>query len=165
MNKTAVKYGVFTGFAVIAYLFAFYFYDKTLMRSAAVLWSTVVIYFIGMFMATVSIHRNRGTEEELSFRKMIATPFIVFLITNAYYIFFLFWIMNVYDLEFLELHQALSHQEHLELYEGKEGIAEIRKMKPEDYTPTFGGSFKRYIFGILGGFPLAFIIGMVVRRT
>ena len=165
MNKTAVKYGVFTGFAVIVYLFAFYLYDKALMRSAGVLWSTTVIYFIGMFFAAVSIHRNRETEEELSFRKMIATPFIVFLITNAYYLFFFYWIMNVYDLEFLELHQTLTHQEHLEYYKGEEGIGEIRKMKLEEYTPTLGASFKRYIFGIMGGFPLAFIIGMVVRRT
>jgi len=165
LNKTAIKYGIFTGFAVIVYLFAFYLYDKTLIRSSKVIWSTLFIYFIGMFSAAVSVHRNRGKEEELPFRQMIGVPFIVFLITNAYYVFFFFWIMNVYDPELLELHQTLSHQEQLEYYKGEEIISEIRKMKPEDYTPTFGGSLKRYIFGIIGGFPLALLIGIVVRRT
>ena len=85
MNRTAIKYGIFTGFAVIVYLFAFYLYDKAMMRSAGILWSSMLIYFIGMFMAAFSIHRNRGMEEELPLKQMIVTPFIVFLIANIYY--------------------------------------------------------------------------------
>lgn len=135
------------------------------MRSAVVLWSTMVIYFIGMFIAAVSIHRNRGMEEELSISQMVTTPFVVFLITNAYYIFFFYWIMNVFDPELLKLHQELTHQEMLDFYKNTEFISEVRKNELSDYTPTFGASVKQYIKSIIGGFILSFIIGIVVRRT
>lgn len=189
MNKTAVKYGIFTGFAVIVYLFAFYLYDKSLMRHVSVLWSTIVIYFIGMFWATLSLHRNRGSEvaatnekvldtpksfvernlasaqEELPFSKMIATPFIVFLITNAYFVFFFYWIMNVYDPELLKIHQELTHQEMLDFYKGSEEFAQVKKNQLSDYTPTFWASIKQYIWGTIGGFLLSLLIGVVIRRT
>jgi len=189
LNKTAVKYGIFTGFAVIVYLFGFYLYDKSLMRHVSVLWSTIVIYFIGMFWATLSLHRNRGKEvavtngkvsenpksfvernlatanEELPFSKMIATPFIVFLITNAYFIFFFYWIMNVYDPELLKIHQELTHQEMLDFYKGSETLAQVKKNQLSDYTPTFGASLKQYIFGAIGGFILSLLMGVVIRRT
>ncbi|MEM6967238.1 MAG: hypothetical protein AAF573_20920, partial [Bacteroidota bacterium] len=116
MNRTAVKYGIFTGFAVIVYLFVFYLYDKAAMRSAGVIWSSTIIYFVGMFMAAFSIHRHRGMEEELPVKQMIVTPFIVFLIANAYYALFFYWIMNVYDPDFLVLHQELTKEEMLEFY-------------------------------------------------
>ena len=164
MNKTAIKYGIFTGFGVILYLLAFYLYDKTMMRSAGVLWSTMIIYFIGMFLATMAVHRNRK-EEESPLAQMIATPFVVFLITNAYYALFFYWIMNVYDPELLRIHQELTHQEMLDFYKGMDIVAQVKKNKLEDYTPTLGATFFQYFKGAIGGFSLSFLIGLIIRRT
>ena len=164
LNKIAIKYGIFTGFGVILYLFGFYLYDKTMMRSAGVLWSTMFIYIIGMFMATFVVHRNRK-EEESPLPKMIATPFIVFLIANAYYALFFYWIMNVYDPELLKIHQELTHQEMLDFYKGTDMVVQVRKNKLEDYTPTLGATIFQYFKGAIGGFSLALLIGLVIRRT
>lgn len=180
MNKIAIKYGIFTGFGVILYMFAFYLYDKAAMRSPEVIWSTMFFYLAGMFWATLKVHRLEGTsdnsiggvlknanneEQESSLRSLVSTPFIVFLITNAYFAFFFLWIMNVYDAELLQIHQELTHQELLDHHQGTELISEVRKNVPEDYTPTFGASFKKYIFGTIGGFILSFLMAVVVRRT
>ena len=187
MNKTAVKYGIFTGFGVIIYLFIWYLFDKALMRSAVVLWSSMIIYFIGMFLAALAVHRSRGSQEEiekrvldsntgfnvhnrdlaeeLPFSRMVGVPFLVFLITNAYFVFFFYWIMNVYDAELLEIHQKLTHQEMLEFYADTEQISEVKKNKLEDYTPTFGGLVSQYFKGAIGGFILSLLIAAGVRRS
>lgn len=180
MNKIAIKYGIYTGFVVILYMFAFYIYDKPLMRNPAIIWSTMIFYLAGMFWATLKVHRLEGStsnsigsvldnvgnaEKESSLRSLVSTPFIVFLITNAYFWFFFLWIMNVYDAELLQIHQEMTHQEMLDYYQGTEKISEVRKNVLADYTPTFGASMKKYVIGIIGGFILSFLIALMVRRT
>ena len=180
MNKIAIKYGIFTGFGVILYMLAFYFYDKASMRSPEVIWSTMILYLVGMFWATLKVHRMEGSsnhsigsilenakneEKESSLRNLVSTPFIVFLITNAYFIFFFWWIMNVYDAELLQIHQELTHQEMLEFHKGSDKISEVRKNVLDDYTPTFGASVTKYVMGAIGGFILSFLMALVVRRT
>jgi len=130
-------------------MFAFYLYDKAMMRSPEVIWSTMIFYLAGMFWAT----------------SLVSTPFIVFLITNAYFIFFFLWIMNVYDAELLQIHQELTHQEMLDFHKGTDKISEVRKNVPDDYTPTVGASITKYVMGAIGGFILSFLMALVVRRT
>lgn len=161
-------------------MFAFYIYDKPLMRNPAIIWSTMIFYLAGMFWATLKVHRLEGStsnsigsvldnvgnaEKESSLRSLVSTPFIVFLITNAYFWFFFLWIMNVYDAELLQIHQEMTHQEMLDYYQGTEKISEVRKNVLADYTPTFGASMKKYVIGIIGGFILSFLIALMVRRT
>ena len=180
MNKIAIKYGIFTGFGVILYMLAFYFYDKGVMRSPEVIWSTMILYLAGMFWATLKVHRTEGTsnnsigsvlenakneERESSLRSLVATPFVVFLITNAYYALFFYWIMNVFDADLLQIHQELTHQEMLDYYKGTDKISEVRKNVLVDYTPTLGASFTKYVIGSIGGFILSFLMALVVRRT
>ena len=180
MNKIATKYGVFTGFGVILYMLTFYFYDKTIMRSPEVIWSTMFLYLVGMFWAALKVHRLEGSsnnsigsvlenvkneEKDSSLRSLVATPFIVFLITNAYYALFFYWVMNVFDAELLQVHQELTHQEMLDYYKGTDKISEVRKNVSTDYTPTLGASFTKYILGAIGGFILSFLMALIVRRT
>jgi len=183
-KRTAVKYGLLTGFAVILYLLVFYLIDKPLVRHLGVVWSRLFVYIIGMFWAAMIAHRARGgkkiksaetsgkfnihdrdDEEELPFRKMIGVPFLVFLIANAYYYVFIWWIMNVYDADLLQMHQELSHQEALEYFKGEEGIDKIKANKPEDYTPSIRGSIRYYFEGAIGGFILSLLIALGVRRA
>ena len=180
MNKIAIKYGVYTGFVVILYMFAFYFFDKALMRSPKVIWSTMILYLAGMFWATLKVHREEGSssnsigsildsteseEKESSLRSLVSTPFIVFLITNAYFWFFFLWIMNVYDAELLQIHQEMTHQEMLDFHKGTDKISEVRKNVLDDYTPTFAASITKYMMGAIGGFILSFLMALIVRRT
>jgi len=161
-------------------MFAFYLYDKAMMRSPEVIWSTMIFYLAGMFWATIKVHRTEGSsnnsigsilksaeneEKESSLRSLVSTPFIVFLITNAYFIFFFLWIMNVYDAELLQIHQELTHQEMLDFHKGTDKISEVRKNVPDDYTPTVGASITKYVMGAIGGFILSFLMALVVRRT
>ena len=150
------------------------------MRSPEVIWSTMILYLAGMFWATLKVHRTEGTsnnsigsvlenakneEKESSLRSLVATPFVVFLITNAYYALFFYWIMNVFDADLLQIHQELTHQEMLDYYKGTDKISEVRKNVLADYTPTFGASFTKYIVGAMGGFILSFLMALIVRRT
>lgn len=179
MNKIAIKYGIYTGFGVIFYMFLFYLYDKALMRTPGVIWSTMVLYLAGMFWATLKIHRLEGSsnhsigsvldnaenaEKESSLRSLVSTPFIVFLITNAYFWFFFLWIMNVYDAELLQIHQEMTHQEMLDFYQGTDKISEVRKNVLDDYTPTIGASITKYMMGAITGFILSFLMALIVRR-
>ena len=157
------------------------------MRSAGVLWSSLVVYLLGMFLAALSVHRNReGQAEieekildtapgkfnvhhrdnaaELPFQKMVGIPFIVFLIANLYFIFFFYWIMNVYDPELLQIHQEMTHQEMLDFHDGTEYLKEVRKNKLDDYTPTMGGLITQYFRGAIGGFIFSLLIAGIVRR-
>ncbi|MFK8007325.1 MAG: hypothetical protein AB8H03_13185 [Saprospiraceae bacterium] len=180
MNKIAIKYGIYTGFGVILFMLVFYFYDKTLMRSPEVIWSTMILYLAGMFWATMKVHRlegssnnsigsilenTKGEEKESSLRSLVSTPFIVFLITNAYYALFFYWIMNVFDVELLQIHQELTHQEMLDFHKGTDKISEVRKNVLDDYTPTLGATFTKYMIGAIGGFILSFLMALIVRRT
>jgi hypothetical protein len=180
LNKIAIKYGVYTGFGVILYMLLFYFYDKASMRSPEVIWTSTLLYSLGMFLATLKVHRSEGSannsigsvldntenaEKESSLRSLVSTPFIVFLITNAYFWFFFLWIMNVYDAELLQIHQEMTHQEMLDYFKGTEKISEVRKNVLVDYTPTFGASITKYVKGAIGGFGLSFLMALIVRRT
>lgn len=150
------------------------------MRSAIVLRSSSLIYFIGMLLAALAVHRSATTTgrgignvlqekeaatTEIPLPKMIATPFIVFLIANAYYALFFYWIMNVFDPELLQIHQELTHQEMLEYFKGTDQIANVRKNTPADYIPTLGGTISRYFLEAIGGFIVSALIGIGVRRT
>lgn len=151
-----------------------------MMRSPEVIWSTMILYLGGMFWATLKVHREEGSsnnsigsvlanakneEKESSLRSLVSTPFIVFLITNAYFILFFLWIMNVYDAELLQIHQEMTHQEMLEFHKGTDKISEVRKNVLADYTPTVGASFTKYMLGAVGGFILSFLMALIVRRT
>ena len=161
-------------------MLAFYFYDKTMMRNPSVIWSTMILYLAGMFWATFKVHQIEGSsnnsigsilnnsqnvEKESSLRSLVSTPFIVFLITNAYFWLFFLWIMNVYDAELLQIHQEMTHQEMLDFHKGTDKISEVRKNVLDDYTPTFGASITKYMMGAIGGFILSFLMALVVRRT
>jgi len=187
LNRTAIKYGIFTGFAVLIYLTAFYLYDKPMFRNMGVIWTRLVIYFIGMFMAALVVHRQRGgnkiqsvekggkfnvhhrdNAEELPFRKMIGVPFLVFLIANAYYWFFFYWMMNVYDAELLEMHQQLTYEGELAFAkerENEEYLKRLRESKLSDYSPTLLSCFYQYCLGAMGGFILSLLIALGVRRS
>ena len=73
--------------------------------------------------------------------------------------------MNVFDAELLQIHQELTHQEMLDFHKGTERISEVRKNILDDYTPTIGATFKKYMMGTMGGFILSLLMAMFVRRT
>ena len=61
--------------------------------------------------------------------------------------------------------QELTHQEMLEFYKNTEQISEVRKNTLDDYTPTMGGIISQYFKGLIGGFILSLLVGLVVKRT
>ena len=161
MKKLGITYGILTGLAVVGYLLIFYFVEKSSFRGLTATWSSLIIYIVGMFVAVSAARKAAAENGALA---MIQVGMIVWLIANAFYYIF-FYSMMMYDVELLQLHQQITHQDMLEFYkDSADHLKQIKQNQLTDYTPTIRGIIFQYAKGIIGGFVFSFLIAEIVKR-
>ncbi len=162
-DNHAVKFGVLAGLGTIIFLFLFYWIDKKLILSPEIIWSTMLLYLIGMYMAPVEERKENGGY--LDFKTALRSAFIVWIVANAIYHSFNYVLYNFLDTEMLTIQKQYMRDNMGQM----EGI-----LGEENYTAfmdnielmnyNFLTVLTAYLSALIGGFIIAAIIGRMVRR-
>ncbi len=162
-DNHAVKFGVLAGLGTIIFLFLFYWIDKKLILSPEIIWSTMLLYLIGMYMAPVEERKENGGY--LDFKTALRSAFIVWIVANAIYHSFNYVLYNFLDSEMLTIQKQYMRDNMGQM----EGI-----LGEENYTAfmdnielmnyNFLTVLTAYLSALIGGFIIAAIIGRMVRR-
>ena len=162
-NNHAIKFGAFAGFGTILFLFLFYWIEKELMLSPGIIWSTMLLYILGMYMAPLEVRKEK--EGYISFKSALKPAFLVFVIANSIYHLYNYALYNFLDSEMLSIQQKymlenmnvldnMLSEEQMEAFEdGVDGL-----------NYNFSTVITTYFSSLLGGFFLAAIIARTIRR-
>ncbi len=145
----SVLFGVYAGVATILLYVAFYAVNPELMINWG-LWlnlGSLLFYSIAMYLA---VWKAGETEFRLSLRE----AFTVFIIANALYSLFYYYLFKYFDPKLVDLqYEALRNSNFGD-----------GKIKPEDVVVTANSVFFNYSFSLIGGFLLSVIVVWVVNR-
>ncbi len=159
MNSHSVRFGLLAGIGTVLLLLTAYFVDKRLQLSPSVVWSTTILYVIGMTMAAIEERNDR--EGFLSFKESLKAAFIVWVIANAIYHVFNYVHFNYFDPEMISIQkeQFLEMNETASMFNEETAALVVAEMNYSLTSTIFG-----YISSLVGGFLLAAIIARFVRR-
>ena len=164
VQNIPLKYGIIAGVGVIVYLLVFYFIDPKLMLHGAVMWSTLIIYLICMYRATI-LERERM--ETFSFRQAIRPSFTVYVLATLLYYTFYYLLFNVIDPGMAEIQRDLMIDQSTRLAEsiGATDLEDqIQELTAEDMRVTLGNTILGVGWSLIGGFVLSLIFAGVLRR-
>lgn len=162
-DNYAVKFGLLAGLGTIIFLFLFYWIDKKLILSPEIIWSTMLLYLIGMYMAPVE--ERKINEGYLDFKTALRSAFIVWIVANAIYHSFNYILYNFLDSEMLNIQKQYvrDNMGNLEGLMGEENY-ELFMENIDQMNYNFSTVLMAYLTSLFGGFIIAAIIGRMVRR-
>ncbi|NUO03450.1 MAG: DUF4199 domain-containing protein [Saprospiraceae bacterium] len=143
----SVLYGTYAGLATIAYFFIFYSVSPETMLHWGVNLSSFIFYIAAMYLAV-------WKSGQADFRLALREAFTVFIVANALYSLFYYFMFKYFDPKLVDLQYEMMRSS---------GWTE-GKIKREDVTITPGGAFFNYSFSLIGGFILSVIVVWVVNR-
>ena len=162
-DNYAIKFGALAGLGTIIFLFLFYWIDKKLILSPEIIWSTMFLYLLGMYMAPVEERKENGGY--IDFKPALRAAFIVWIVANSMYHLFNYVLYNFLDTDMLGIQQQYMRDNigTMEGFVSQENydllVANIEQMNYDFLTV-----FMAYTSSLIGGFILAAIIGRLVRR-
>jgi hypothetical protein len=158
-RKISLKYGLIAGGSVVLYFLLFYFLDKESMLKMWVSGSSLFLYVI--FMAK-SVSDQRGLQEDIiSFREAISVAFLTFIIANAVYYVFYYFIMKS-DPELVEMLRQASIEFYQQFLADRNPV-EVEKSF-EGFEVDVSSVLLSFARGAIGGFILSIIIAGAMRR-
>jgi len=162
-DNHAVKFGVLAGLGTIIFLFLFYWIDKKLILSPEIIWSTMLLYLIGMYMAPIEERKENGGY--IDFKTALRSSFIVWLVANAIYHAFNYVLYNFLDSEMLDIQKQFvrDNADQLEGVVGDKNY-ELFLSNIDQMNYDFSTVLMAYLTTLIGGFIIAAIIGRMVRR-
>ncbi len=163
-DNFAVKFGMLAGLGTIIFLFLFYWIDKKLILSPEIIWSTMFLYLLGMYMAP--IEERKLNEGYLDFKTALRASFIVWIVANAIYHCFNYVLYNFLDPEMLNIQKQYvrDNAANLEGLMGEENY-ELFIANIDNMNYNFATVLMAYLTALIGGFILAAIIARLVRRN
>lgn len=160
----SVRYGLIAGVSTIAYLLLFYFISPRLMLNGFIIWSTLVIFLIFMYRATIQVRKNL---ESFPFSLALRPSFTVFVLATLIYNLFYYLMFNVFDPGLLEVQYELI-QENAGLFAGLSGRPEmedqIANLSLDDIRVTFKSVLFASARSVLGGFILSLMMAAFLRK-
>lgn len=162
-NNHAIKFGIFAGLGTVIFLFLFYWIEKKLMLSPSVIWSTIFLYLIGMYMAAAEVRRENGGYIE--YRPALKAAFIVWIVANAIYHTYSYLLFNFIDKDMLNVQQEYMRGE-MEKMDGmiSEDYLEVMNNNIEILSYDITQVIFAYFSSLIMGFLIAAIIARMVRR-
>ncbi len=162
-NNHAIKFGIFAGLGTVVFLFLFYWIEKTLMLSPSVIWSTIFLYLIGMYMAAVEVRKEN--EGYIDFRTALKAAFLVWAIANAIYHAYSYLLYNFLDKDMINVQKAYVSDQMKEM-DGliSEDYLEQINQNIEILSYDLSTVISTYASSLIMGFLIAAIIARMVRR-
>ena len=163
-DNFAIKFGMLAGLGTIIFLFLFYWIDKKLILSPEIIWSTMFLYLLGMYMAP--IEERKLNEGYLDFKTALRASFIVWIVANAIYHSFNYILYNFLDTEMLNIQKQYvrDNAANLEGLMGTENY-ELFLANIDNMNYNFATVLMAYLTALIGGFIIAAIIARIVRRN
>ena len=145
-----------------------YFIRKEWMLHPALYWGTLGVYLF--FMIRPARQQAQQSEQPLTWRQLIRTPFTVFLIANLIFWIFYFLIFT-FDASLRELSQEQQMQALERISQMMDGgLSEQQMQQSREQIREAGGGFSlsdlffSYAKGALGGFGLSALIALWAQR-
>lgn len=162
-DNHAVKFGIIAGVATVLFLFLFYWIEKELILSPGVIWSTTLLYFIGMYMAPLELRSEN--EGYLDFKTALRASFIVWGVANLIYHTFQYILYNFLDPKMIEIQKnyILKNMDSLEGMVSEEYI-ETYTNSLESFSYDLGTTIFTYFSSLIVGFFFSMVIARLVRR-
>jgi hypothetical protein len=163
-NSHAIKFGVFAGLGTLMFLFLFYWIEKQLMLSPGVIWSTMFLYILGMYMAGVESRKENGGF--IDFKTALKAAFLVYVIANGIYHLYNYVLYNFLDPDMLNVQKAFleNNMEQIEGMMGEDWAKQFRE-GIDKLNYNMADVISAYISSLIGGFLLAAIIARIVRKN
>lgn len=163
-NKHAIRFGIFAGIGTVLFLYLFYWMDKKMMLQPSIVWSTMFLYIIAMYMAP--LEERKENEGYLLFKPALKASFLVYIIANGIYTIFNYILYNFLDPGMLEVQKEYFH-EHKEILEGflPQSTYEEFVKSLEHLNYSLGTIISHYFITLIGGFILAVIIANIIKRN
>lgn len=164
LNKIAIKNGIFAGVGTVAYLLLFYFISPRLMLSSGIIWSTLIIYLVFMYRATVQV---RDRVASFPIQLALRPPFIVYVVASLIYYGFYYLLFNVFDPGLLDIQYELmleNAQRLADLVGADQFKDEVEALSREDLQVTLKVVALDAARSIIGGFILSLILGGLLRK-
>ena len=142
-RQEGLRWGIMAGGITVALFAGIYFLNRPLVLSRGLWLGSAVVYALAMWQAQKTVQGNE-------LKAYIQPGFLVFVVANALFYLYYYFLFAVFDPELVELQAQL-------LSEGGQN--------PKDAsTPTIGSTFFAYAQSLIFGFGLAAAIGFILSR-
>lgn len=162
MNTSKTIYaGIGAGLATILLFYGLYRYDSEVMLSMTTYWSSMVFYVIGIAAAMLRIKSIQAGV--LPFRQALQVGFFTFLIANAIFFLFYFWLFTK-DQSLIAIQYEQMNDFAKTLPKDSWGREQMAQTKLEDLKITFGDTVFRYARGAIGGFFISAALAALIKQ-
>lgn len=161
MIKDSVIAGGFAGLLTVATYYGVYGINKASILSELLSWGTLVYYFLAMIIVNLLWKNRQGGV--LEFKDALKSAFLVFLVANAIYYLFFFWIYNA-DTQLFDIQVELMKEKALTFPAGSDARKQLESL--EGASPEVGAGYcvSRYFMGAIYGFILSLILAMLIKQ-
>ena len=149
LRQAAVRYGLTLGLASALYLFVVHAVDRALVLNPLVFWSTILFPVTAMMLAVRRQRDEQGGRIEQ--KAALRTAFLSFVLAQLPFSVFMWVLFNVLDPGLDELQRSLM----------EEAGREVAKV---DFSMTAGKVFSQYIYMLLPGFLLSYMVANFMKR-
>lgn len=151
----ALTFGLGGGGVVVALMALVYFQSPSTFLSPVFQWSLVIVYLVAM----VGVLLRRPPYKRL---EAIRAAVVVYMLVSASYYVYTYALYEVFDPTLYELQSELMIENAQRFQTGTPGrAAEAPEVvyAPERLRYTLGGIAYNYVFGLLSGVAVAFLLG------
>lgn len=149
MKQASLRYGLIAGVGVVAYFLFFYAIQDALVLNPYVWWASLVLYLWAMQQAA----KKEGEKD--AFLSFLKPAFTVFVIANAFFYCFYYFLFGVFDPSLVDLQREMLAANP----RAPENLADI------DLAVTPTRIFFGYCSSLIGGFALAIGIAFLARQS
>lgn len=163
------KYGTLAGLGLIAVFLGAYFISPELMLSQKVYWASMVVTLGAMWIGTAEDKKIQlsGDTDDYPFKSALRIAFGIFALSSLIYHVFdltMFMVVNP-ELSEMQFQATMESIEQLTPYFGEDWAEQTREMLEDNPpAPSMGNSFFDYTFGLLGGFAMAALMALIMKR-
>jgi hypothetical protein len=167
-----IRYGFLGGVVVVLYFAVLYVAKQNLFLSPMIQWGIMAAYLFFMWKASQEDCAVHGKDRD--FRDIVRTPFLTFLLINLCYWLF-YYGLHLYDPSLLQAEMTLElNMLKKQLADGlgdpqqanqfRERIQELEKTIATPQPQPLGPVLMRMCVGAVGGFILAAIVALLIKR-
>ncbi len=149
MKQASIRYGLIAGVGVVAYFLLFYLIKPGLVLNPYVWWISLIIYLWAMLQAA----KSEGESD--SFLSFLKPAFAVFVMANAFFYCFYYYLFGVFDPSLVDLQREMMEANP----RAPENLDEI------DLSVTFNKVFFAYCSSLIAGFLYALGIAYLARQA
>lgn len=142
-QQEGLRWGIIAGGIVVALFAGIYFLNRPMVLSRELWLGSGLIYILAMWQA-------QKTVEGGELKSYIQPGFLVFVVANALFYFYYYFLFAVFDPDLVSLQAEM--------------LSESGQNPKDAPSPTLGNTFFAYVQSLIFGFGMAATIGFILSR-